>query len=88
METSEIEAVIQKAVNRIVAEVGEHRLFSPDMPEWLFNLPPGIYTVNDLIKISGRKRRNVSHIMKKYCQRVEYVESAKSHLKKCIYYWD
>ncbi len=80
--------VVQKAVDKVVAEVGEHRLFFPNMPDWLFNLPPGTYTVNDLIQISGKKRRNIAQIMKKYCEKIEYVDSLKSHLKKCIYYWN
>ncbi len=80
--------VMKKAVDRVIAEVGEHRLFSPDLPEWLFNLPAGVYTVNDLIKISGTKKRNVAQIMRKYCKKIEYVKASKEHLKKCVYYWD
>ena len=55
------------------------------MPEWLFYLPAGAYTVNDLIKISKTKRRNVAQLMKKYCKKIELIDASKAHLKKCVY---
>ena len=83
----------QNIVNRIINEVveefgGEENFYKLDMPDWLFSLTPGKYTVNDLVKISGTKRRNVSQIMQKYCGKIEYVDSVKQHLKKCIYHWE
>ena len=81
--------ILTAYLNEVVEEFGgEENFYKMNMPDWLLSLQPGAYSVNDLVKISKTKRRNVSQIMKKYCAKIEYVNSAKEHLKKCIYHWE
>lgn len=79
--------LIKNVIDKVVAEVGIDNLYSPELPQWLTDLPPGQYTVNDLVKFSGTGRRNVGQMMQKYCKRIEYVKASKPHLQRCVYYW-
>lgn len=45
--------IIQKAVDRVTAEVEVHRMYSPDMPEWLFNLPRGVESIKYVYKFNA-----------------------------------
>lgn len=78
-----IKQVIQKVVDEFRSQV----VFDSSMPKWLADLPSGKYTNKELVAISKTGERNVAKIMKKYCNSIEYVDSKKLHLKKCVYTW-
>ena len=79
--------IVQTVVAEVVAKLGR-RLHEPRIPQWLCDLPAGQYTVKELMAISGTTQKNVSKVMNHYCINIEFVESQKSHMRKCVYHWD
>lgn len=79
--------IVKNIVDKVTSEFKDKDLFAPEMPHWLTSLPPGRYTVADLIDVSGTGERNIQKTMKKFCKQIEYIESSAPHIKKCLYYW-
>lgn len=54
---------------------------------WAINLKTGTYTVEELMKITGQKRKNIRQFMIRHCE--EKIDYEKSNGKIiCVYIWN
>lgn len=56
-------------------------------PDWLCNLKDGVYTVTELMEISGKSSSNIMHRMKTYAKKVTYVVQDNGRAS-ARYHWD
>lgn len=56
-------------------------------PAWLRDLPPGEYTLTDLVKASGCHKATVSRLLREYGAERRYVPVEGSHLTRVTFMW-
>jgi hypothetical protein len=56
-------------------------------PDWLLDLPLGLYTLQELVSLTGRKKSSISETMRRYEIQVFYDPRASDGRIEATYNW-